>query len=193
MFRNFVGVRMPFKFQKIAPFDEVVLVEPQRLGSPEAWVIELTRRTDFVEAGLPGDFAQENVVRSPRNHVRGLHFKLPGHEEEKLIRCAKGRVLDVLVDIRPASPTFGRHATIVLEEGYGQELFVPKGFAHGYVTLSDASELVIKRTKEHSAGSEGGLLWNDPDLAIPWPVADPTISPKDAAWPRARDVLPLRK
>lgn len=174
---------MPFKFAPVAPFEDLLLVEPQRMGAAESWVMELFRATDFAAAGLPTSFPQDNLVQSREGLLRGFHYKRAGHEEGKLIRCARGRVQDVVVDIRPSSPTFGRHASVILDDSAAHSVYVPPGYAHAYLTLSHISEVVIKRTREFAPGHEGGIAWNDPALGVHWEYAHPSLSPKDAAFP----------
>ncbi len=134
----------------------------------------------FAEAGLDKTWLQENHSRSEKKGIiRGLHFQFPPHAETKLVRCTRGAVLDVFVDLRLDSPTFGQWDSIELSEGNCKMIFIPRGFAHGFCTLTEISEVMYKVDNTYAPSAEGGLLWSDPDLAIDWPVEDPLLSDKD--------------
>lgn len=134
----------------------------------------------FKPFGLDRDWVQENHARSlKKGIVRGLHFQFPPHAETKLVRCVRGAVLDVFVDLRKGSPTFGTWDSIELTEDNFKMICIPRGFAHGYCTLSDISDVLYKVDNWYTPQAEGGILWNDPDLAVQWPVAEPELSPKD--------------
>lgn len=138
---------------------------------------------EFAAAGLSSVVVQANVSSNlRRGTLRGLHFQRPPAAEAKLVRCTRGRVFDVAVDLRPGSPTFLRHAAIVLDARERNALYVPEDCAHGYLTLEDDSEVVYQVNEFYAPGAEGGLRWDDPVLAIPWPEAVRVVSPKDAAW-----------
>jgi dTDP-4-dehydrorhamnose 3,5-epimerase len=123
--------------------------------------------------------------------IRGLHFQLPPFAQAKLVRVVRGSVLDVVVDIRRGSPSFGHHATVTLSAGNGLQLFVPHGFAHGFCTLEPDTEVLYKVDAYYAPEHERGLLWNDPALAIPWPAAAPEISDKDRCWPSLSDLADM--
>lgn len=179
---------MPFQFERLA-IPDVILVRPRAIGDARGFFMETYRRADFEAAGLRGEFVQDNHSRTSRKDVlRGLHFQRAPHEQAKLLRCTRGRVFDVAVDVRPGSPTLGRHVAVELSEDDRAMLYVPRGFAHGYVTLTDDCEVLYKVDADYAAQAEGGVAWNDPDLAVPWPVADPILSDRDRAWPRLRDL-----
>lgn len=134
----------------------------------------------FEQAGLHRPWAQENHSRSERRGIiRGLHFQFPPFAETKLVRCVRGAVLDVFVDLRPDSPTFGQWDSIELTEENKKTIFIPRGFAHGFCTLTDESEVLYKVDNVYNREHEGGLLWSDPDLDIPWPADAPILSEKD--------------
>lgn len=136
----------------------------------------------FRRSGLHRRWVQENHSRSERAGViRGLHFQLPPHAEAKLVRCVRGAVMDVFVDLRRGSRTFGKWGSVELSEDRHNMIFIPRGLAHGFCTLADGSEVLYKVDNAYAPEHERGLLWNDPDLAIPWPAAQPIISAKDAA------------
>lgn len=174
---------MPFEFERLAVPD-VVLIRPKVFRDPRGSFFETWRRSDFERAGIGASFVQGNVARSTQRGVlRGLHFQRDPHAQGKLVRCARGRVFDVAVDLRRGSPTFGRFAARELHEDEPVLLYVPRGFAHGYVTLTDCAEVEYAVDAEYAPASEGGVLWNDPALRIPWPVAEPILNDRDRGWP----------
>jgi len=139
---------------------------------------------EFEAAGLSRVVAQANVSFNARaGTLRGLHFQRPPAAEAKLVRCTRGRVFDVAVDLRPGSPTFLRHVAVVLDADERNALYVPEGCAHGYLTLADACEVAYQVSEFYAPGAEGGLRWDDPRLGIRWPETIRSISAKDAAWP----------
>jgi dTDP-4-dehydrorhamnose 3,5-epimerase len=134
----------------------------------------------FKQANLPWNWVQENVsINKKKGILRGLHFILPPHTDGKLIRCTRGRIWDVVVDLRKSSPTQGQHLAYELSEDVFKWIDIPKGFAHGFCTLTDKSELVYKHDTFYHQPSDAGILWSDPDLNISWPAEDPLISEKD--------------
>lgn len=146
----------------------------------------------FEGAGLHRPWLQENEALTTSRHViRGLHFQRWPATETKLIRCALGAVLDVFVDIRRGSPSFGRWAGVELSAENGQILYLPRGFAHGYCTLSDVTLVTYKVDARYDPTREGAVNWADPDLAIAWPTRTPILSDKDRAAPRLRDLVPV--
>lgn len=147
-------------------------------------------QTIFVENGLNTSWVQENEALSvKKGTVRGLHFQKPPNSEIKLVRVVKGAILDAFVDIRRHSPTYGRWGTIELTQENHKAVYIPKGFAHGYCSLTDDSVVLYKVDARYSPESEGGLRWNDSDIGIPWPVTYPNVSAKDAALPHLRDFV----
>ncbi len=146
--------------------------------------MESWRRDEFERAGILADFIQDNVaVSTQRGVLRGLHFQRDPQAQAKLVRCAHGRIFDVAVDLRPGSPTRGKHAAVELSAESPTLLFVPRGFAHGYVTLTAEAVVEYKVDAPYAPAAEGGLAWNDPALAIAWPVKEPLLSDRDRAWP----------
>ncbi|HDY87998.1 MAG TPA: dTDP-4-dehydrorhamnose 3,5-epimerase [bacterium] len=134
----------------------------------------------FEEVGLDCNWVQENHSKSLRKGIiRGLHFQHPPFSEAKLVRCIRGTILDVFVDIRQGSPTYGQWDAIELSEDNKKAIFVPRGFAHGFCTLTEMSDIVYKVDNVYSSSHEGGLIWNDPDIGIDWPVKTPILSHKD--------------
>jgi len=143
---------------------------------------ETFNRIDFEANGLPHVFVQHNQSISKKGVVRGLHFQRAPYAQGKLVRVSVGRVLDVAVDIRPSSPTFGQHEAVELDAERGNMLYVPEGFAHGFAALED-SIFIYKCTNLYHKASEGGIIWDDPDLQIDWRVSNPIVSSKDLELP----------
>ncbi len=164
----------------------VWILTPRRFGDARGWFEETWSARALAEAGFTRPFVQDNHAMSGRRGVvRGLHFQAPPHAQDKLLRCARGAVLDVAVDIRRGSPAFGRSVAVELSEENGRQLLVPRGFAHGYLTLTDRADVLYKVTGAYAPETEGGLLWSDPALGIDWPVAPEAavVNARDAAWP----------
>ena len=168
---------------------DVMLVEPRVFADDRGFFYESYRKEHFVAAGIDCEFVQDNHARSVKGTLRGLHFqKSPG--QAKLVRCVRGAVLDVAVDVRPGSPTFAKWVAAELDEENRKMLFVPIGFAHGYVTLSDFAEVLYKCSHQYVAEQEAGVMWNDPDIGVDWRVADPILSDRDKGNPSLRDLFP---
>ena len=173
---------MPFEFRK-AEIADVQLIVPRRFGDGRGWFAETYKASDFAAAGIDFAFVQDNHSVSGRGTVRGLHYQLRPHAQGKLVRVVKGRVWDVAVDVRRSSPTFGRWVGYELDADDGHVLWIPPGFAHGFIALEDDTHLTYKCTDEYHRDSERTILWDDPELAIEWPVPDGvevTLSEKDA-------------
>ena len=149
-------------------------------------------RETFARAGLPTEWVQGNESRSSRNVVRGLHFQRPPHAETKLVRAIAGSVYDVFVDLRRGSATFGRWGAVELTEAAANAVLIPKGFAHGFCTLSESAIVSYLVDREYAPAAEGGLLWSDPALGIAWPLAGaPVVSAKDQRLPPLAGIEPL--
>ena len=164
----------------------VLLVTPRRFGDDRGWFEETWSARALAEAGFGRPFVQDNHAMSGRRGVlRGLHFQAPPRAQDKLLRCARGAILDVAVDIRRGSPTWGRSVAVELSEDNGRQLLVPCGFAHGYVTLTERADVLYKVTDGYAPEAEGGLLWSDPALGIDWPIAagEAVVNARDGAWP----------
>jgi dTDP-4-dehydrorhamnose 3,5-epimerase len=153
--------------------------------------METFNAAKFEALGLPSVFPQDNQSFSKKHVLRGLHYQLE-QPQGKLVRCTRGRILDVAVDIRRSSPNFGRHTSAILDDENRHMLWIAPGFAHGFSVLSHSAEVLYKCSTLRHASSERSILWNDPDLAIDWQVATPIVSPKDAAAPplRTADTFP---
>ena len=173
---------------------EVLLITPRRHGDARGWFSETWSRRSLAAAGLDIDFVQDNEAFNARSGtVRGLHFQMAPHPQAKLVRVLAGAILDVAVDVRAGSPTRGRWVSARLTAEGGEQLFVPRGFAHGYCTLCDDVMLAYKVDGDYAPQTEGGVIWNDPDLAIDWPVPPDraVLSDKDLVLPRLADLPPL--
>jgi dTDP-4-dehydrorhamnose 3,5-epimerase len=160
---------------------DVLLIEPRVYGDERGFFFESWNKRALAAAGLDADFVQDNHSRSERNVLRGLHYQIE-HAQGKLVRVCSGTVFDVAVDIRRTSPTFGRWVGVTLSAQNKQMLWIPAGFAHGFLVLSEAAEFLYKATDYWYPAHERTLLWNDPALGIDWPLAGaPTVAAKDAA------------
>lgn len=170
---------------------EVKEVRPVRHRDQRGFFSEIFRENVLREAGISCPFVQENHSLSvDRGVVRGLHFQIPPAAQAKLVRAAAGSLLDVAVDIRRGSPTYGKHVAVVLSASEGNQLFIPVGFAHGFCTLEPDTELVYKVSNYYSSEHDRGIAWNDPALGIDWPVADAdaVLSDKDRRQPLLADL-----
>jgi dTDP-4-dehydrorhamnose 3,5-epimerase len=178
---------------KATPLDlpGLLLIEPARHGDARGFFSEVWSRRALAEAGIEADFVQDNHAASAGKGVlRGLHFQRPPSAQGKLVRVARGAILDVVVDIRDGSPTYGRHAAVVLSAANWLQLWVPRGFAHGYCTLEPDTEVLYKTDAYYDRDRDAGILWNDPALGIAWPAGEPTLSEKDRTAPRLAEIPP---
>lgn len=178
---------MKFTFKKLS-IPDVLLIEHERAGDDRGFFSEVYREKEFRDAGIPGPFVQENMSRSAQGVLRGLHFQKPPQAIAKLVRCLRGEIFDVAVDVRDGSPTFGKWVAETLSEDIRRMVYVPEGFAHGFLVLSESADVSYKQTGYYAPALEGGLAWNDPDIGIRWPVKKPNLAPRDDAWPRLRDL-----
>ena len=172
---------------------EVLLLTPPRFADNRGFFSETFSAKREAAAGIVGPFVQDNHSLSvPRGTVRGLHLQLAPHAQGKLVRCVRGAIWDVAVDVRHGSPTFGRHVAAVLSAENWCQLWVPAGFLHGFCTLEPDTEVIYKVTADYDRASERGVVWDDPDLALPWPVeaGKAVLSDKDLVLPRLCDCPP---
>ena len=170
--------------------DGVLLVTPQVFGDDRGFFMETYNQQKFADLGLPTTFVQDNHSKSSKGVLRGLHYQSPMWQG-KLVRVVQGEIFDVAVDIRTGSPTFGQWVGFTLNDENKQQLYVPEGFAHGFVVTSDTAEVVYKCTNLYEPSQEGSVLWNDPDIGIEWPVEEPLLSQKDAVGQRLADLPAL--
>ena len=178
--------------------DGLLTIEPAVHGYERGFFVETYRREWNEDGGMPPDetFVQDNHSRSGRGVVRGLHFQI-GRGVAKLVRCGRGRIFDVAVDLRAGSPTYGQWAGVELDDESMRELYVPVGFAHGFCAISEVADVFYKQTGYYDAAVERGIAWDDPEIAIEWPLpaSELTVSERDGAAPRLSEIageLPFR-
>lgn len=171
------------------PLQGLLILEIDYFKDERGYFIESWHKKDFANAGLNLDFVQEGQSGSKRNVLRGLHYQNMKAPMAKLVRCLVGKIFDVVLDLRYGSKTLGNWFGLELSTMDKRQLFVPVGFAHGFVTLSDWAEVCYKQTGFYNPKAEGSIIWNDPDIAITWPVSEPIISKKDSMAMTFRDYL----
>ena len=169
---------------------DVVIIEPKIFGDSRGYFFESFSEKNFVEKVTDTHFVQDNESKSCYGVVRGLHFQKPPYAQAKLIRVVKGRVLDVAVDIRKGSPTYGKHVAVELTEDNHRQSYIPAGFAHGFAVLSEEAVLQYKCDNYYAPQSEGAVAWDDPDLGIDWGISpsEVILSEKDSKHPRLKDI-----
>jgi len=167
----------------------VLLLEPDVFSDERGFFLETWNKKRYEDAGVQGPFVQDNVAFSQKGILRGLHFQHP-QAQCKLVQVLSGEVVDVAVDIRVGSPTFGRWVGEVLSGANHRQMYIPPGFAHGYCVTSETALFSYKCTDFYNPTTEHGILWNDPDLGIAWPFEEPLLSPKDAGLVRLKDLPP---
>jgi len=177
---------MPFAFKRLA-IPGVVLIEPKFFEDERGFFMETYKMPDFVAAGIKVNFVQENHSRSTKGVLRGLHYQNPPFAQGKLVRAVRGEIFDVAVDIRKGSPTWGKWVGVILSEKNKNILYVPAGLAHGFCVLSETADVTYKTTNVYSPQSEAGIIWNDKELNIEWPVKEPILSGKDKNLPTLRN------
>ena len=170
-----------------AHLDGLVLIEPQVFKDPRGYFFETFQAERYKENGIACNFVQDNLSYSTKNTLRGLHYQYPSGQA-KLVSVMRGEVLDVVVDIRRGSPTFGQWEGVTLSAENHRQLFVPEGFAHGFCVLSEDALFVYKCSDYYAPAAEHGIAWDDPDMGIGWPLEQPLMSEKDTCYPRLRDV-----
>ena len=180
-------IGMTFEFKKLE-IPDVILIKPKVFEDERGFFMETYKKEDFDEkAGIKGEFIQDNHSKSEYGVLRGLHFQKEPYAQTKIVRCVSGEIYDVAVDLRKNSPTFGRYVSVELSEENKFMVYVPKGFAHGFLVLSENAEVIYKVDNVYAPGYETGLIWNDEDIGIKWPVDNPIISQKD------RNLLTLKE
>lgn len=181
------------KFRKIeTSIDGVYIIEPTVFGDSRGYFMETYSKSDFKDIGLNYEFVQDNHSKSKKGVLRGLHFQKE-NTQSKLVRVIKGKVFDVVVDLRPNSSTYGKWEGVILTDENKKMFMIPKGFAHGFLVLSDEAEFIYKCDDIYNHEAEGGLMWNDKDVGIDWPLGDIKLeelltSEKDANWPSLEEL-----
>lgn len=165
----------------------LLVIEPGVFADERGLFFESFQRQRYAEAGIKEEFVQDNLSRSANGVLRGLHFQVR-RPQAQIVTVVRGRIFDVAVDLRRGSVTFGKWYGRELSDEGPRQLYMPAGFAHGFCVLSEITDLHYKVTQFYESGDEGGVLWNDPDLAIDWPLRDPRLSARDAAYPRLREL-----
>ena len=174
-----------------ASLKDVLICQPQVFVDERGYFMETYQQERYEKSGICCGFVQDNLSRSARNTLRGLHYQHP-RGQAKLIQVIRGEIFDVAVDIRLGSPSFGQWTGVTLSDENKRQLFVPEGFAHGFCVLSETAIVHYMCSDFYSPESEGGILWADPDVGISWPVDNPLISDKDSKYPVLRDISPGR-
>jgi dTDP-4-dehydrorhamnose 3,5-epimerase len=176
-----MAARLPTKL------DGVVLVEPQVHGDERGFMVETFRRDAWAELGVDAEFVQHNHSRSSRRTLRGIHFQIePG--QAKLVRCARGEILDIAVDLRRGSPTYGQWEAHLLDDRRHRQLYVPVGFGHGFAVRSEVADVTYLVSSLYDPATEAGIAWDDPDVGVEWEVADPLLSERDRSAPTLAEI-----
>ena len=173
---------MPFQFQRLE-IPGVVLIESQRFEDDRGFFLETYQMSEFSANGISQAFVQDNYSHSVRGVLRGLHYQKHPKAQGKLVMAPKGQIFDVAVDIREGSTTYGEWVGATLSADNHRMLYIPPGFAHGFCVLSEEADVVYKVTEEYAPELDRGIIWNDPDIGIQWPITEPILSPKDARLP----------
>lgn len=179
---------MPFEFKK-TEIDGVILVEPKIFGDNRGYFLETYKKKDFTENGIEDDFIQDNQSKSSKGVIRGLHYQMNPNVQGKLVSCIEGAIIDVAVDIRKNSPTFSKWVKRELNEENKSMLYIPKGFAHGFLALTETVKITYKVSGDYSPKDERGILYNDSDINIDWGIDfKPILSEKDKNLPKLREI-----
>ena len=179
---------MPFEFER-QKIKDVILVKPKVFGDNRGFFMETYKKSDFFANGIDVEFNQDNHSKSSKGVLRGLHYQAAPYGQAKIVRCGRGRIYDVAVDIRPNSETCGQYVKVELSEENKHMLYIPVGFAHGFVALSDEVELLYKASGEYNPQADRGVLWNDSDINIDWEIDfEPLLSEKDKVQPKLKDI-----
>jgi len=174
---------MGFEFKKLS-IPDVILITPNVIKDKRGFFMEAYKKSEFEKGEIEIDFIQDNQSSSGKEVLRGLHYQIPPMEQAKLVRCIRGKIFDVAVDIRESSPYYGKWVGEYLSEENKKMLFIPPGFAHGFLTLGEKTEIIYKVSEEYSKDHERGILWNDPSINVKWPIkGNPILSEKDKRLP----------
>ena len=172
---------MPFEFKRLKIHD-VILIIPKVFVDERGFFMETYQKGEFAKARITGEFVQQNHSKSVKGVLRGLHYQKEPYAQAKLVRCIKGEIFDVAVDIRRESDTFGKYVSAMLSEENKNMLYIPRGFAHGFEVLSRKAEVVYNVDNIYSKNNESGIIWDDPHISIDWPIKNPVLSNKDRDW-----------
>ncbi|MGY4884247.1 MAG: dTDP-4-dehydrorhamnose 3,5-epimerase [Nanobdellota archaeon] len=183
---------MPFKFEDTA-IPGVILVKPKIFEDYRGFFLEAYNKNEFKNAGIEEEFLQENHSKSNKGVIRGIHFQEGEYSQAKLLRCIRGEILDVAVDLRKDSKTFGKYVNQILSDKNKYLLYIPRGFGHGFASLSDNVEIIYKIDNFYYPNSERGIIWDDPTINIDWPFKNPILSEKDKNWKTLKEMLYLLK
>jgi dTDP-4-dehydrorhamnose 3,5-epimerase len=182
---------MPATFTKLS-LDGLILVEPKVFPDGRGYFLESYKKSEYAPWGIGPDFVQDNHSFSVKGVIRGLHYQLPPSDQGKLVRVVEGRIWDVALDVRRDSRTYGKWESVELSDEKKNMFWIPAGFAHGFVCLSETVHLLYKCTAEYDKASEAGIRWDDPELAIPWPLRPAAVSDKDAVLPFFEDAVSFK-
>ena len=177
---------MPFRFDRLQ-IPDIILIEGKRLRDDRGSFMETYKRSEFAAHGIPHIFVQSNCSHSVRGVLRRLHYQKHPQAQGKLVTALAGQIFDVAVDIRKGSPTYGRWVGEVLSAESGRMLYIPEGFAHGFCVLGQEADVLYMVTDEYARKLDRGIVWNDPEIGVQWPITDPVLSPKDAQLPLLKD------
>jgi dTDP-4-dehydrorhamnose 3,5-epimerase len=177
---------MPFTFNRLE-IPDVIVIEAKAFPDDRGFFMESFKESEFNKNGITTKFVQDNYSHSSKGALRGLHYQKEPKAQAKLVNVIRGRIFDVAVDIRKNSPTYGKWVGVILSRNNHKLLYVPEGFAHGFVVLSDNADVIYKVNNEYSPENDRGILWNDPDVKIKWPLENPLLSEKDQKQPLLKD------
>ena len=178
---------MPFEFKRLE-IPDVILITPKVFIDERGFFMETYQKGEFAKARITGEFVQQNHSKSVKGVLRGLHYQKEPYAQAKLVRCIKGEIFDVAVDIRRESDTFGKYVSAMLSEENKNMLYIPRGFAHGFEVLSRKAEVVYNVDNIYSKNNESGIIWDDPHISIDWPIKNPVLSNKDRDWHNIKEV-----
>jgi len=178
---------MPFTFERLA-IPEVILVEAKSFPDERGFFLENFKESDFLKNGIKTRFVQDNFSHSTKGVLRGLHYQKNPKAQAKLVIALRGEIFDVAVDIRKDSPTYGKWAGEILSENNHKLFYIPEGFAHGFCVLSEEADVLYKVTQEYSPEDEMGIIWNDPEINITWPIDKPILHEKDSQLPFLKNI-----
>ena len=178
---------MGFEFIK-QEIPEIIIIRPKMIEDNRGFLMEIYKYSEFKKIGITEKFVQDNHSKSLKGVLRGLHFQKHPKAQGKLVRCLKGELFDVAVDIRKESPTYGKWVSAILSEENKEMIWIPKGFAHGFLAISNEAEIQYKITEEYSAENDQGIIWNDKTINISWPINNPILSKKDCELPELKNI-----